>query len=73
MKRQCERCQATFECQPTAIDQCQCNQWAFPPAARTLIAQQYQDCLCAACLQALGAVIPKSSLAAVPKPPKLLD
>lgn len=59
MKRTCERCQAPFECQPTAIKQCQCSQWVLSSATRALIAQQYHDCLCAACLQALGAVAKK--------------
>lgn len=73
MKRECERCQAAFECQPNAIEQCQCSQWVLTPATRTLIAQQYQDCLCVSCLQELGAVAKKGSFAAVPKPPQLLD
>lgn len=70
MKRRCERCQATFECQPTAIEYCQCSQWQLSVETRTLIAKHYKNCLCASCLQQLGSVTKKPSFTPAKMPPK---
>lgn len=70
MKQLCERCQTTFDCQPMAIESCQCSQWQLSPATRAWIAQNYDACLCASCLQQLGAVAKKASFAPTEKPPE---
>ncbi len=70
MSRTCDRCQQTFDCQPAAIEHCQCSQWQLPPATRALLAKNYRNCLCASCLQQLGAVAKKPSFASIKKPPE---
>ncbi|MGH1336742.1 MAG: cysteine-rich CWC family protein [Aureispira sp.] len=70
MKRFCERCQAVFTCQPSNIAHCQCSQWQLSLETRALVAQEFQDCLCASCLQQLGAVAKKTSFAPINKPPE---
>lgn len=69
MKQICEVCQQVFECQPTNIEQCQCYQWELSEALRATLAKQYQHCLCASCLEQLGAVPKKPSFASKKKFP----
>jgi hypothetical protein len=46
----CPRCQASFECKPGNITQCQCFGLKFTVEERTFIEQRYHDCLCKNCL-----------------------
>lgn len=49
----CPRCSRDFECKAGSITQCQCNQVQLSEATNIYIQQQYNDCLCLACLQEL--------------------
>lgn len=70
MKQLCECCQQVFECQPNAIEQCQCQQWELSATLRASLSKQYQHCLCASCLKQLGAVPKKTSFAPQKKAPQ---
>ncbi len=50
----CPRCNRLFECKAGNISQCQCNDIQLSPAAKKLIEEQYNDCLCASCLLELS-------------------
>ncbi|RYY62961.1 MAG: alpha-ketoglutarate-dependent dioxygenase AlkB [Chitinophagaceae bacterium] len=53
MKR-CPRCQLPFECKAGNILECQCYNVRLGDEARKQIGENYQDCLCAACLVELS-------------------
>jgi len=48
--KQCPRCKNDFECKTNNVLQCQCAGISLTENQRTLIANQYSDCLCADCL-----------------------
>lgn len=50
----CPRCGTGFECKAGNILQCQCYGIELSAAARQIVEQQYQDCLCRSCLEALN-------------------
>ncbi len=50
----CPRCNRLFECKAGNISQCQCNDVHLSVAAKKLIEEQYNDCLCASCLLELS-------------------
>lgn len=52
--KHCERCGNTFTCNASSISNCWCGEVQVSAAARSTIAAQYLDCLCAACLQELS-------------------
>jgi hypothetical protein len=52
-QKYCPRCQVPFECKVGNILMCQCSTVALVQEERDFVAGQYDDCLCAACLQAL--------------------
>jgi hypothetical protein len=49
----CPRCNNLFECKVGNISQCQCNSIQLTEAETAFIDQQYNDCLCLACLKEL--------------------
>jgi hypothetical protein len=46
----CPRCNRNFECNNNNILKCACAQVPLSATVRQLIAEQYKDCLCPACL-----------------------
>lgn len=50
----CPRCGTGFECKAGNILQCQCYGIGLTAAAQQLVEQQYTDCLCRSCLEALN-------------------
>ncbi len=46
----CERCQATFECKPWQISECQCFGIEMSDAERADINKKFDDCLCRNCI-----------------------
>jgi len=52
-KKNCERCNASFECKAGNITQCQCNQIHLSLEEKIYIESKYSDCLCANCLSAI--------------------
>jgi len=51
----CPRCGDLFECKSGSITLCQCQTVALSERQLDFVAARFDDCLCAACLQALGA------------------
>lgn len=49
----CPACGEPFECKVGTIMHCQCTTVQLSPKERAYIAQQYDDCLCAGCMQNL--------------------
>ncbi len=49
----CPLCQAQFECKVGTINGCQCQTVSLNIAETDHIREQFEDCLCAHCLQAL--------------------
>jgi hypothetical protein len=49
----CPRCNKPFECKVGDITNCQCYGISFTPEEKTFIAERYNSCLCAACLNEL--------------------
>lgn len=49
----CPRCRSHFECKVGTVLQCQCAKIDLSEAERRFIQEQYQGCLCLACMQAL--------------------
>ena len=52
-QKQCPRCSRWFECRSGSISRCQCQAVELSRAQLDYIADRYDDCLCADCLQAL--------------------
>ena len=48
--KNCPRCNATFECKPGSITQCQCYGIELTAEQKTFLEQHYSDCLCRNCL-----------------------
>ena len=61
----CERCGVAFECDPRGA--CWCANVPVPPEALVQIRQKYADCLCPACLKAVGSALADGIAAAAPK------
>jgi len=51
--KQCPRCHNDFECKTGSIDLCQCQSVSLDESQTSYIADRYDDCLCASCLEAL--------------------
>ena len=51
--KSCPRCNGEFECNSSAMLLCQCNQIELPDELMEQLAEDYEDCLCLACLQAI--------------------
>ena len=49
----CPRCGNKFECKLGDILHCQCYSVQLTPEQRLILAEQYEDCLCASCMIAL--------------------
>ncbi|MEO0075438.1 MAG: cysteine-rich CWC family protein [candidate division WOR-3 bacterium] len=49
----CPRCQSQFECKLGSINLCQCTAVRLDDTERAYIREQFEDCLCAACLLSL--------------------
>ena len=49
----CPRCQALFECKVGDITKCQCYSVKLNDAERDFLANSYNDCLCAGCIEAV--------------------
>ncbi|MEM9981226.1 MAG: cysteine-rich CWC family protein [Bacteroidota bacterium] len=49
----CPRCNAKFECKVGNISQCQCTTVQLSSKEQQFMADQYDDCLCAKCLEAM--------------------
>ena len=51
MEKRCGNCGEGFPCKPGA---CWCNEFRLDEAQLTRLGQQFEDCLCPACLTALA-------------------
>ncbi|WP_408613093.1 cysteine-rich CWC family protein [Limibacter armeniacum] len=51
--KQCKRCGASFECKTGSITECQCYSVKLSREEGEYVAEQFEDCLCAACLHEL--------------------
>jgi predicted nucleotide-binding protein (sugar kinase/HSP70/actin superfamily) len=52
--KNCQRCNAAFECKPGSITQCQCYPIKLTAGQQVYIQQRYADCLCQKCLEYLS-------------------
>jgi Cysteine-rich CWC len=52
-KKHCPRCKAEFECKSASILLCQCQTIYLSPEQMEYVSAQFDDCLCASCLQVL--------------------
>jgi hypothetical protein len=48
--KNCQRCNAVFECKPGSIIQCQCFDVNLSAEQRAYLEHRYYDCLCKNCL-----------------------
>ena len=48
--KNCQRCDANFECKVGNITQCQCYGFSFNDKEKDYIYNNYNDCLCRKCL-----------------------
>jgi hypothetical protein len=51
--KHCGRCQAPFECKVGNILECQCYGVALSEEQKVFIGENYGDCLCRSCLEAI--------------------
>lgn len=51
--KHCGRCQAPFECKVGNITECQCYGVSMSQEEKKFIADNYGDCLCRQCLEAI--------------------
>lgn len=66
----CPRCQAAFECKVNDIAACQCTQVVVSEACRQFLSKtQWQDCLCANCLQHFNTLVEQAQIQPIPDPP----
>ena len=63
LKKTCPACQTTFECHVDNIFQCQCYDVPLNAYQKEQIERQYNDCLCASCLNNIN----KQPLTKLPK------
>ncbi|MFC1588830.1 cysteine-rich CWC family protein [Pseudomonadota bacterium] len=49
----CPRCKLSFECKTDDVTNCQCASVKLNQSQRDYIFQQFDDCLCASCLEQL--------------------
>ena len=49
----CPRCQQSFECKSKDIKNCQCASVELQPHQFDYVFKQYDNCLCASCLEQL--------------------
>ena len=54
-KKQCPRCQQSFECKSGSILLCQCSKIEMSSEQLEYSNSQYDDCLCLSCLKELQA------------------
>ena len=52
-QKNCPRCGAGFECKTGDIAHCQCSSIQLSETETKFIANQFTDCLCAACMKAM--------------------
>jgi hypothetical protein len=49
----CPRCNNPFECKVGSVSLCQCSTITLNEQERNFISNSFEDCLCAACMQAM--------------------
>ncbi|MBD1262736.1 cysteine-rich CWC family protein [Maribacter polysiphoniae] len=54
-EKNCPRCNTVFECKVGSILLCQCTTVTLNEEERTYMREQFSDCLCAPCMQAVKA------------------
>ena len=52
-EKHCPRCNTPFECKVGSIMLCQCAPIKLSQEERDYLQSQYDDCLCASCMQAM--------------------
>jgi len=52
-EKSCPRCQQAFECKVGSILLCQCSAVQLNAEERSYLEENYDDCLCASCMQIL--------------------
>ena len=57
----CPRCHSTFECKAGNILLCQCNTLILSEREKEYLSNNYDDCLCAACLNELKLILKNTS------------
>lgn len=53
----CPRCHSTFECKAGSISLCQCSKIILNEREKEYLNQNYNDCLCAACLREIKNIL----------------
>ncbi len=66
MKKHCSKCNKLFDCCVNDITNCQCYNIALSQQAKTFIANNYNDCLCAECLKEIETINFKNEIQANP-------
>ncbi|NOQ71957.1 MAG: hypothetical protein GQ574_08145 [Crocinitomix sp.] len=56
MKKTCAKCHQSFECLMEDIKNCHCSNIVLSKTALEAIAENYDNCLCNECLQAIASV-----------------
>lgn len=54
----CPRCQKSFECKVGTINLCHCSEARLTQAQRDYVSQNWNECLCAACLVEIKKLMP---------------
>ena len=57
----CPRCHSTFECKAGNILLCQCNTVILSDREKEYLSNNYDDCLCAACLNEFKLILKNTS------------
>ena len=53
----CPRCNSTFECKAGNILLCQCNKVNLSEREKEYLSNNYNDCLCAACMEEIKKIL----------------
>jgi hypothetical protein len=56
-QKYCPRCHSLFECKVGSILLCQCNKVVLDERAQAYLNKNYNDCLCAACMEEIKTIL----------------
>lgn len=54
MKKICARCSNSFTCREDRTDLCQCTHTYMVPGSKDFVKNNYENCLCSACLKEIS-------------------
>ena len=63
----CTHCKAPINCQPEAIEQCDCNQIQIRPDTSVFLRGSFHKCLCNTCLDRMNQLIAEAKVSEFPR------